>query len=210
MKVSAATPLTGPTEPTLAAHETPRSALSHVPGEAGIWIFILGDMTVFAFMFGTYLFYRNRETAVFERSQQTLHESYGVINTLVLLASSLLVAWGVRALRQRQTQIAMWMFVGAIGCGVVFSTNKYFEWGGEVGEGLTPATNNFYMLYFILTGLHFFHLIIGLGVLAFLVRTARRRQLSPTRFAVAEGGACYWHMVDLLWIVLFPLIYLIH
>jgi nitric oxide reductase NorE protein len=101
------------------------------------------------------------------------------------------------------------MFLAAIGCGVVFSANKYFEWGAKVTEGLTPATNNFYMLYFILTGLHFFHLIVGLAVLVFLVRTARLPKLSPARFGVSEGGACYWHMVDLLWIVLFPLLYFV-
>lgn len=193
-----------------AGQESSRRREVHIPGEVGIWIFIFGDMVVFGAMFATYLFYRSRETALFAQSQQTLVQGFGVTNTLVLLVSSLLVVYGMRAMKQRLPRLAPWMFLGAIGCGLVFSAIKYLEWGAKLAEGLTPATNNFYMLYYLLTGLHFLHLIVGMGVLVFLARTARLPKLSPTRVAVAEGGACFWHMVDLLWIVIFPLVYLIH
>ena len=197
------------TESTAGNHLAHRSD-PHVPGESGVWIFILGDMTMFAVVFATYLFYRGHETSLFERSQATLVPGYGVVNTLVLVISSLMVVLGMRAMRAQQARAATWMFVSAIGCGIVFSVSKVVEWSAKVGEGFTPATNNFYMLYFVLTGLHFFHLIVGIGVLAFLARTARLSTLSQSRFAAAEGGACYWHMVDLLWIVVFPLLYLVH
>lgn len=202
--------------PTVAGTESPTGSRlthrsdTHVPGEAGVWIFIFGDMTMFAVVFATYLFYRGRETSLFERSQATLVPGYGMVNTLVLLISSLMVVLGMRAMRAQQAQVATWMFFGAIGCGIVFSATKFVEWSAKVEEGCTPATDNFYMLYFVLTGLHFFHLIVGIGVLGFLARTTRLSRLSPNRFAAAEGGACYWHMVDLLWIVLFPMLYLVH
>jgi nitric oxide reductase NorE protein len=189
---------------------TPGTRRTHVPGEVGIWIFILGDMVVFAAMFCLYLFYRGREAALFEQSQQTLVQGFGVTNTLVLLVSSLFVVYGMRAMKLGRSDVGPWMFVGAIGCGVVFTAIKYIEWSAKITEGLTPATNNFYMLYYLLTGLHFLHLVVGMGVLMFLARTARLPKLSATRFAVAEGGACFWHMVDLLWIVIFPLLYLLH
>jgi nitric oxide reductase NorE protein len=153
-----------------------------------------------------YLVYRGHETPLFQSSQKTLVQGFGALNTLVLLASSLFVVLGLRAMQRQQSRIATWMFVGAIGCGIAFSVSKCLEWGAKIGEGLTPATNNFTCL----TGLHFFHLVVGLGVLAFLAWTARTPNLSPTRYAAAEGSACYWHMVDALWIVLFPLLYLIH
>jgi nitric oxide reductase NorE protein len=169
----------------------------------------MGDMTVFAVFFATYLYYRGQQTELFNAGQHTLKQGYGVINTLLLLTSSLLVVTGVRAVRQRRTNIAPWMFAGAMLCGLGFTFMKFLEYGEKLSHGITPATNSFYMYYFILTGLHFFHLLLGMGVLAFLVRAARKPELTPKQFGFVEGGACFWHMVDLLWIVLFPLLYLV-
>jgi nitric oxide reductase NorE protein len=190
-------------------HDTPSAAARHIPGEPGVWIFILGDMTVFAIFFATYLYYRGQQKALFQAGQHTLVQAYGVINTLLLLTSSLLVVVGVRALRTERSRVASVTFAGAILCGLGFCAMKAVEWGEKLSAGITPATNNFYMYYFVLTGLHFFHLLLGLGVLTFLLRTALRGPLTGRRMAFVEGGACFWHMVDLLWIVLFPLLYLV-
>lgn len=86
---------------------------------------------------------------------------------------------------------------------------KLLEWGDKLSAGITPATNDFFMFFFTLTGLHFLHLLIGMVVLGFLVRASRRPLPTPRQLAYVEGGACFWHMVDLLWIVLFPLLYLV-
>jgi nitric oxide reductase NorE protein len=101
------------------------------------------------------------------------------------------------------------MIVGAFACGLVFIAVKVFEYHERIAAGQTPSENDFYTLYFILTGLHLFHLIIGLGVLTSLWFLARKPELTKHQWAFFEGGTCFWHMVDLLWIVLFPLIFLV-
>lgn len=190
-----------------------RPAGRHLPGEEGMWVFILGDMTVFAVFFATYLYYRGEESTLFTESQRSLSRGYGVTNTVLLLTSSLCVVLGTRAVRSRLSgsvnRSAPWLFGGAMACGFGFLALKFVEYGEKFSAGITPATNGFFMFYFILTALHLFHLIIGMGVLLYLVRSSRRPTLSEMQFMFIEGGACYWHMVDLLWIVLFPLVYLV-
>jgi nitric oxide reductase NorE protein len=191
-------------EPALARRNT-----RHVPGEVGTWVFIFGDMLVFATLFVTYLTYRAQDPALFTASQRHLDQTYGAVNTLLLLSSSLLVATAVRAVRTRSSRIVPWLVAGAFGCGVAFSGLKILEWHEKFSHGLKPATNDFYMYYFVLTGLHWFHLLIGLAVLSVLFVLSRKPTLTARQYSFFEGGACFWHMVDLLWIVLFPLLYLV-
>lgn len=175
-----------------------------------MWVFIFGDLTVFALLFGVFIVERSKNAAVFDTSQRLLNQNFGAVNTLLLLSSSLLVATGVRAIRQRLS-IGPKLFVGAIACGAAFSCIKFVEWGEKLSAGHNPGSNHFFMYYFILTGLHFMHLVLGMCVLTFLFFQARRpERVVGQRLAFVEGGACFWHMVDLLWIVLFPLIYLMH
>jgi len=181
----------------------------HVPGETGVWVFIFGDMMVFAVLFATYLYYRAENVELFNASQGALNQTYGAVNTLLLLVSSMLVVMAVRAVRRQMRKVAPWLIAGAFLCGLAFSALKVAEYRGKVEHGITPATNDFYMYYFILTGLHWFHLIIGLCVLSVLFVLSRKPGITQRQFALVEGGASFWHMVDLLWIVLFPLLYLV-
>jgi len=196
--------LAGPRLQTVAA-----PAERRVPGEVGTWVFILGDMTVFAFVFATYLVARAGDTALFTAGQQHLDATVGAVNTLLLLASSLCVVAAVRATARRDARTARLLFGGAMGCGLGFVLNKYVEYSDKLSSGLKPATNDFWTYYYVLTGLHLFHLVVGLAVLAFAIRQAGNPRLTARRYAYVEGGACFWHMVDLLWIVLFPLLYLV-
>ncbi|MFC7500784.1 cytochrome c oxidase subunit 3 [Nocardioides sp. GCM10030258] len=180
-----------------------------IPGEVGVWVFIFGDMTIFAVMFATYLQGRSRDTEIFDRSQLALNQDFGVANTVLLLVSSLLVVMAVRAVRERRGR-AEFLLLGAVTCGVAFSALKVVEYVDKTQHQVTPATNDFFMYYFMLTGLHWVHLLIGMGLLGVLVWLARKPTLSDGQLAFFEGGACFWHMVDLLWIVLFPLLYLVH
>jgi nitric oxide reductase NorE protein len=181
----------------------------HVPGEAGLWILILGDMALFALLFGVYLHYRAQAPELFRSSQLALNRTFGIVNTLLLLTSSLCVATGVRALRHRLRRIAPTAFAGAWLCGLGFVFNKYLEYSDKFAHGIKPATNDFWMYFFVLTGIHLVHLLLGMGVLTFCFVQARKRSLDARMFSFVEGGACFWHMVDLLWIVLFPLLYLV-
>jgi nitric oxide reductase NorE protein len=182
----------------------------HIPGEAGIWVLILGDMTVFALFFGVFMHYRDHAAAVFRHSQATLNQSFGAINMLLLLTSSLFVVLGVQAVRRRARGVAPKLFVLAFVCGLGFSLIKVLEYSAKARHGISLNTNDFYMYYFVLTGIHFFHLLIGMGVLVFLWRLSLKANPTEKHIGYVEAGASYWHMVDLLWIVLFPLIYLLH
>ncbi|MFE3002158.1 cytochrome c oxidase subunit 3 [Nocardia sp. NPDC059246] len=180
-----------------------------VPGEPGLWILLFGDMMVFLILFGVYLHERGRQTQVFDHAQETLNRNLGALNTLLLLASSLLVALAVRAVRGESRRLAPRLVIGGIACGLGFIVVKAFEYHAKLAAGLTPQTNQFFMYYFVLTGLHLVHLILGLAVLCALWVLARKPTLGKTQLAIFEGGACFWHMVDLLWIVIFPLIFLV-
>jgi nitric oxide reductase NorE protein len=190
----------------LVAEKEPR--VRHVPGEAGMWIFILGDMTIFAVMFGVYLSARATEPRLFALSAAHLSAAVGAINTLLLLLSSLLVVVAVRSMRLGIMRGASRLVAVAMACGIGFVVIKGLEWGTHLAHGFDPMSNFFWRYYYILTGAHLFHLLVGLAVLRFLYLQARAPVLTVGRFRFVEGGACYWHMVDLLWVVLFPLFYL--
>jgi len=181
-----------------------------IPGESGVWIFILGDMSIFAVCFLVYILERAKQPELFDSSQATLNQNYGALNTIVLLLSSLFVVLAVHQMRAAQESTARLMLVAAFVCGVTFVVVKAFEYHERILAGQTPATNSFYLLYFVLTGLHLFHLILGLGVLAGLWLMGKPKSaMSSNQWGFFEGGGCFWHMVDLLWLVLFPLIFLV-
>jgi nitric oxide reductase NorE protein len=183
-------------------------AAGHVPGEAGIWVLVMGEMTIFAVLFCTYAYYRGLNPELYLGSQAALSRSCGLINTLLLLTSSWFVAMAVQAARNARSAAAARLLLPAFACGAAFASIKAFEYCALVGRQLTPATNGFYAFYFVLTGLHLLHLLIGMVVLAVLWRLLRRNS-APPGIRLMESGATYWHMVDVLWVVLFPLLYLI-
>jgi nitric oxide reductase NorE protein len=181
----------------------------HIPGEPGLWVFIFGDMLAFAVFFAVFLFERGHRSVEFNGSRRTLAVGLAVANTLLLLTSSWLVAVAVRAVRERRRQLALRLFSLAAACGVAFVIDKAIEWGDKLQAGVSPATNEFFMFFFMLTGIHLLHVLIGLVVLAFAWRVARSHEPRPEERRLVEACASYWHMVDLLWIVLFALLYLI-
>lgn len=180
-----------------------------IPGEAGTWVFLLGDMLVFGVFFGTFLVARSRDPELFDRARATLHIGIGLADTLVLLTSSLCVVVALGAVRAGAGALARRAVTAAIGLGVLFVGLKVSEYLSLGAAGHGPGANDFYLYYFILTGLHLFHVAIGLTVLAVVAAQVRRPPLTPGRTALVEGGACFWHLVDLLWIVLFALLYLV-
>jgi nitric oxide reductase NorE protein len=184
----------------------PSRTRPHLPGEVGIWVFVLGDMTVFALFFAAYMFYRGQDADLYVASQASLDQNIGVVNTLLLLASSWLVALGVHRIRVDGPSRGSALFGLAALCGVAFAALKVFEYRHQAALGHILTTNDFYMFYYVLTGIHLMHVLIGLVVLTYLWHTSRRH--SAADLMLVESGATYWHMVDLLWIVLFPLLYL--
>ncbi len=179
-----------------------------VPGEVGVWIFILGDMVAFAVMFGILVWVQGNDPALYEASQSELHVGLGVLNTILLLSSSLAVALGVRATRGPDPARAARFFAVAIGCAVAFAACKVFEYTDLGTSGVSARTSDFFLYYFTFTGIHLLHVAIGVVVLAGVMRIARRGVPTERDGTMVESGTSYWHMVDLLWIALFALLYL--
>jgi nitric oxide reductase NorE protein len=194
---------------TVEAPSTTAAPARRIPGETGTWVFLFGDMLVFAAFFATFMVERAKAPDVFDTARRALHLEVGLTNTLVLLTSSLFVVVALEALRSGARHIARSAVTAAMACGGVFIALKVFEYHSLVMDGHGVGANHFYLYYFILTGVHLLHVCVGMAVLTFLLTQTRRHELSGNRMAVIEGGACFWHLVDLLWIVLFPLLYLV-
>lgn len=179
-----------------------------LPGAEGIWALIGADSVVFAILFLSFMQDRLHNPEVFEASRHTLDLNLGGLDTLLLLSSSWLVALAIQALkRDLVDQVPRYLLAGML-AGGLFVLSKSFEYAGKITDGITPATNPFYTWYFVLTGIHLIHVVLGTGLLAYVWTQARRRNYRSTNRMVPESVASFWHLVDLLWIVLFPLLYL--
>lgn len=182
--------------------------MTRIPGAEGVWVFVGADMMFFLMLFMSFVVGRMDAPAVYEAGRLTLDLNFGGINTLILLTSSWFVVLAVDAAKKdRLDEIPRWL-MAAFTCGVLFGVSKAFEYGAKLAAGQTPATNDFYMYYFVLTGFHLLHVIGGSVMLLVFWNMARQRRFGSQKLAVIESGGIYWHMVDLLWIVLFPLLYL--
>ncbi len=175
-----------------------------------IWTFIAADCVGFAIFFMVFMVERTKAPALYDASARQLDVRLGLANTLILITSSWLVALAHGAASRGQLHRAGGLMLGGLGVGSCFAVLKIGEYQHKIVSGITPATNDFFMFYFILTGVHFLHYLIGLGVLA-MMAFALRRATRERGGAVAwlESGALYWHMVDLLWLFLFPMLYLL-
>ena len=180
----------------------------HVPGEPGLWVFLLGDMVVFGIFFGTILVLRGREPETFGSSAATLHLEWGVANTIVLLTSSLFVVIGMHLARERNRR-APRFFLAAIACGLIFAGIKAVEYTALVQDDHTASVNDFYTYYFMFTGIHLGHVVLGVGALVAAARISRPTSAGTHLMTALEGIASFWHLVDLLWIMLFATLYLV-
>jgi len=178
-----------------------------LPGDADIWVFVIGDMLIFSAYFAAYLFVdRIRDHALFFQAQQQLSQNLGFCNTLILLTSSLFVALGVHAARLADFRAASRFLELAGASGIIFLFVKAYEWYTKLASGLTISTNAFFMHYYVMTGVHVVHVLIGLTFLTILWRELRGAAIP--RMELVEAGGIYWHMVDFLWFLIFALLYL--
>jgi nitric oxide reductase NorE protein len=177
------------------------------PGDLAIWIFILAELAVFAAFFAAYAFARMDSVELFDTYQQTLDRRAALINTFALITSSYFVVRAVAAVREGNNRGCVHWLLAALGMGVLFLVVKGGEYAHHFGEGVTLSTNTFYMFYLSLTFFHFMHVILGMVILAAVAVKAHREQYSAAEHTGVETGASYWHMVDLVWLILFPLVY---
>jgi nitric oxide reductase NorE protein len=172
----------------------------------GIWIFIVGDLFIFGSYFVTYALWRNWQHPIFLEAQQNLSLGFGLFNTIVLLLSSWTVAAALKAMRAGNYAASGTMALATMGFGLVFVVSKISEWSFEVSHGFVFTSNMFSQFYFWTTGVHILHVFFGL--LALFRLYLEVRDPACRNVATAESAAAFWHMVDLLWLVIFALMYL--
>jgi len=182
----------------------------HLPGDLAIWFFILAELLAFAVFFSAYAFTRTNHVELFNLYQQTLDRNAGALNTILLITGSWFVVLAVKAAhRDEQKAISRNILLGFL-CGGAFLVVKVLEYAEKFGAGISMSTNTFYMFYISLTFFHFMHVILGMVILAILWFQSRQGVYGSHHSNGLESGAAYWHMVDLLWIILFPLVYVMH
>jgi nitric oxide reductase NorE protein len=187
---------------------TDRVKPRRLPGVDGVWVFIGADAVIFAMLFGSFMSERLHNPAVFEASRHTLNMNLGGIDTLILLTSSWSVALAIQALKRGLLDRVPRFLLGGVLTGLMFVVSKSFEYFQKFAHGITPGTNPFYMWYFTLTGIHLIHVVVGTSLLSYLWIRSRRGAYDTSHRVMPECVASFWHLVDLLWIVLFPLLYL--
>jgi len=184
-----------------------RAEVPRLRGDLGVWLVILLELLTFAILFVSYAFARTREVDLFNASQATLNLHTGALNTVLLISGSACVAASVQAMRRdARSACARWL-LAALACGSGFVGIKLWEYADKMAEGVDLSTNTFYMFYLSLTFFHFMHVILGMVILVALWVKTRQGAYGPADMNGIESGAAYWHMVDLVWIVLFPLVY---
>jgi cytochrome c oxidase subunit 3 len=184
-------------------------AVAFETAKLGVWTFLATEVLLFGALFTAYAVFRAKYPALFHAEHLKLDRALGLANTIVLITSSLTVVLGVDAIRRGKTRLLRMYYGATILLGAVFLCVKYVEWTAEFRHGVYPGTNIFFSLYFTLTGLHGIHVLLGMGVLAYVVVLAGRGRLSESYTTPAEMSGLYWHFVDLVWIYLLPLLYLI-
>lgn len=180
--------------------------------EDGVWIVVLGELSIFTLFFATYLYYRAFSPELYDASQASLNSGLGALNTLILLASSFFIASAMRVLHaKRDYRKAFQLVTAALGCGAGFVVVKVIEYGGAFQAGLNVLTNEFFMFYFMLTGIHLMHLLVGMLLLGAMAVQLRAMSMGKAEASESFGGfsTSFWHMLDIVWIVLFPLLYLL-
>ncbi|MBF9521801.1 cytochrome oxidase subunit III [Mycobacteroides chelonae] len=180
-----------------------------MPGEAELWIFIMGDLTVFGVFFAIWGWNYSRNPAMFELGRASMSQPLGLAETLTLITSSGAVVAALTHARWKQWARAHGYYLTAIGFGSVFVVLKAVEYSRHLTAGSHTVAGEFFMYYFVFTGIHLLHVLVGLLGLSAAARSTRPTVTHRYGVALLEGIGVYWHMVDVLWVVLFALIYLI-
>lgn len=185
----------------------------------GMWIFIFTEILLFGGLFLVYAVMRAGYSADFHQAAHHLNAFIGTINTFVLLLSSATVAMSITAVQKGDNKKAVILLFLTLLCAGIFLVNKYFEWGHKIHIGLYPGSDlmltlnhgsvMFFSLYYFMTGLHMLHLVIGAIILTIVMVKVNNGTINAGRYVFLENGGLYWHLVDLIWIFLFPLLYLI-
>lgn len=199
------------------AHHFPSAGVQAESSKLGMWIFILTEILIFGALFCTYAIYRYVHPEMFHMAHKELNVTVGLTNTIVLIFSSFTMALAVRSAQIGHKAQTAWLLTITIACAFVFLGIKSWEYSHKYAHGLFPGQESFnnhplklfFVVYFLLTGLHGIHILIGIGLLVWMVIKTLKGTMGPRYFSPIENVGLYWHLVDLIWIYLFPVLYLL-
>jgi cytochrome c oxidase subunit III len=207
------------------AHQFEDMGQQREAGSLGMWVFLVTEIMFFGGLFATYIIYRNLYIDAFQIGSRLLNVHFGAVNTVVLIGSSLTMALAIHSAQVGKRTATVAYLLATMILGAAFLAVKFtFEWTADYHEHLVPGFGflvrpewgaagphvpMFFCFYFFMTGLHALHMIIGFSILAVLVVMSHRGRFGPEYYAPLEISGLYWHFVDIVWIFLFPLLYLI-
>jgi cytochrome c oxidase subunit 3 len=186
----------------------------------GMWLFLLTELVLFGGLFILYMAYRFQYPAFFHIASRELSKGIGTLNTIILLTSSLTMVLSIAAIQKKNKNLSLIFIASTIALAGTFMVNKFFEWSAKFAHGIYPNSPElldkekgeiiFFGLYYSMTGLHGLHVIIGMTLLAVVFYKIKQDKINPDNYVLLDNSGLYWHLVDLIWIFLFPLFYLIH
>lgn len=198
---------------------THEAARDYQGAKMGMWLFLFTEVLLFGGLFVLYAAYLHRFPAQFHEGGLELNVIMGAVNTVVLITSSLCVALAVSALQRGQKALSLWLLAATIALAATFMVIKFFEWSAKHHHGLFPGLEHFdklpqgqgvfFSLYYSMTGLHGVHVVVGALILGWTMLMIHKDRCTTEDFVLLENAGLYWHLVDLVWIYLFPLFYLI-
>ncbi len=187
-----------------------KNDLLHPPGGILIWILIFLEVVTFMIALAVFTYMRGRNAALFAESRSMLNPLLGTINTIVLLSSGFFMAEAVRKLRAGMLKASQHYTLITFMLGFVFVVIKIFEYSQKMAHGIGLEYNTFFTFYWLLTGFHLIHVAVGIVILIFIYLSMKKERYTARDFEDVETGAAFWHMCDLIWMLLFPILYLIH
>jgi cytochrome c oxidase subunit III len=204
------------------AHQFDDAGQQREASTLGMWVFLATEVLFFGGMFTGYTLYRGTYNDAFAEASRHLDIVLGTINTAVLLCSSLTMAMAVYQAQSNNRRMTMVFLLATMALGALFLGIKFYEYHHKYEEGLIPGLHFnwpgtahgpyaaiFYVFYFVMTGVHALHMVVGLGIMTFLLIMTRKGTFTPEYYTPVEMGGLYWHFVDIVWVFLFPLLYLI-
>lgn len=203
------------------AHHFDKADTQFDAGRFGVWLFLVTEILFFGGMFCAFFVFRSWYLDSFIEAHHHLDKVMGAVNTIVLIFSSLTMALGVRAAQMSDQKKCSHMLLITMACAAIFLVVKYFEYSHKIHEGLLPGVyftaegfehanaGIFFAVYFMMTGVHGLHVLIGIGLIAWIWKLNAEGRFSSRYYAPVENVGLYWHLVDLIWIFLFPLLYLV-
>lgn len=190
-----------------------------VGARMGMWLFLFTELLLFGGMFLVYMVYRIQYPELFKLAGMEMNTFIGTINTIILLTSSLTMVLAIAAMQKKNKFLSIVFLSSTLVFGLMFLINKYFEWSHEIHNGIYPGSDTllekkngeilFFGLYYTMTGLHGLHVIIGMVIICFMLVFIIKDKITFDNYVKLENAGLYWHLVDVIWIFLFPLFYLI-